>query len=295
MKNKRIALFAISVLIVCVSLWRFTGKNSKNFDGISDHSGYFVASESVLPGPSPQLNVKEKPHAEEDKQGKIQNGDNRLKEPAKDSYVDRHEQPNAVLPHNAEVRSDRISFSDRSNEESPAIYDDDAMEDAESGFEELAPDERRVLELKAQVNEAVLKDYDQFTEKEVNDITNRYEKGIQQIDTEEGRRILADLYQEYPESNRGGCAALNLAVYYYNDNQPERAVALVESLIESESESIYFSGAQVLPAALFLKGKLQGPDEAWETFDRLLEDFPDAIDSNGSNYAILIEELIQNE
>jgi hypothetical protein len=308
MKKERIFLFSTCALVVCVSVWHFTAKN-KNPDDVSDKSGYVLPGETELQKPSFELNVKNESHADAVSPKRIQNGDNRFKTSGKnilkkkDAYDllpgaghshQRPEQADAGQSSDDELRFEGNSSAGQLNEESRVPYDDAVMEDDPFDVEESSLGERRVLEIEEQIDEAVLRDYDQFSEKEIDDISDRYEEGVQQIDTEEGRRILADLYGEYPASNRGGCAAMNLAVYYYNDDQPEKAMALVESLIESETKSVYFNGVQVLPAAYFLKGKLQTPDEARETFERLLEEFPDAIDSDGNNYAILIEELSQN-
>ncbi|MBW1888276.1 MAG: tetratricopeptide repeat protein [Deltaproteobacteria bacterium] len=268
MKEKRIILFSVCFLIVCGVVWYLTDKNRENPD-----------SDIHLKKPVKEIYKKTDVHE---------------LNPIPSSYDEPPQQSVAGPSNSTAVTSKAISSSDPLYEESHTGYDDNGTEETEFGLEDSVSDDMRILEIRAHITEAVLNDYDQFSKEELNEITALYEEGIQHIDTEDGRRILADLYQEYPESNRGGCAAMNLAVYYYSDNQPEKAMGLVDSLIGSESNSVYYNGAQVLPAALFLKGQLQEPDEARETFERLLKEFPDAIDSNGDSYYILIDELMQN-
>ncbi len=142
--------------------------------------------------------------------------------------------------------------------------------------------------------EAKQRDLQNYTPEELKKIEDSYGKAIKSIKTPEGQKKLLELYKKYPESNRGGCAAMNLAVELQKEGKTADSKKLLDSIIENESQSVFGNGVKILPKAIFSRAKIakkEGDDETFNSLKETLEKkYPKEIDNNSKTFSSMLEE-----
>jgi len=137
------------------------------------------------------------------------------------------------------------------------------------------------------------RDERRYDARSLKEIENLYRRGNERIDTEEGRDALEELVEKYPESNRRGCAAMNLGATYLNEGELEAAAAHLEAIISAGSDAVFENGERILPKAMYNYGMLLerrgDEDGARDVWEGLGARFPGETDGNGIPYAKLVE------
>jgi hypothetical protein len=153
---------------------------------------------------------------------------------------------------------------------------------AEAGAPEDSPAAR------ARYEAAHARDEGRFSAAERETIDALYRDGTRQPGTGEGRALLAELVERFPEANRAGCAALNLASGYAADGDAPAAFGYLDPLVDEAHPGVFRNGVRVLPAALELRGRLhaEAGDAARARADwtRLVEEFADEADARGRSF-----------
>lgn len=130
-------------------------------------------------------------------------------------------------------------------------------------------------------------------------LEEQYGKAMKKIKTPEGQKALLDLYDKYPDSNRGGCAAMNLATELAADGKTDASAALLDRLIDNESQSVFGNGVAILPKALFARAKMAKKENDEESFDNIKqtiqESFPNEIDNNGKTFSSMLNQMGQQK
>lgn len=129
-------------------------------------------------------------------------------------------------------------------------------------------------------------------------IEEQYRKGMKNIKDPKGQKALLDLYNKYPDSNRGGCAAMNLATELAGEGKDAEAAELLDRLINNESKSVFGNGVEVLPKSLFARAKMAKKQQDMESFDNIVqtmqESFPNEIDNNGKTFTSMLKKMGSN-
>ncbi len=137
--------------------------------------------------------------------------------------------------------------------------------------------------------QAQKRDLDRFGPSELQRIEDLYAQGTRGIDTEEGRQALARLVEQYPESNRAGCAANTLAQVMHMDGDDEGAQRYADFLLQSSNPSVYRNGIPARADAMLLSGDLaagRGDREAAKAaWQRVMTEYPDETDLEGQAFA----------
>ena len=145
--------------------------------------------------------------------------------------------------------------------------------------------------------EAKQRDLQNYTKEELKNIEDKYGNAMKSIKTPKGQKQLLELYKKYPESNRGGCAAMNLAIELQKEGKTTDSKKLLDSIIENESQSVFGNGVKILPKAIFSRAKIAKKEGDEETFNSLKETiekkYPKEIDNNSKTFSTMLEEEAQ--
>jgi len=141
---------------------------------------------------------------------------------------------------------------------------------------------------------AVQRDQQKYSPEELAEIEDLYQQGNDAIESAAGEERLRTLIERYPDSNRAGCASMNLGAVYLNGGLLEEAQQHLEMLVEQQNSAVFESGEAVLPKALLNlamlhheRGESRAALDAWR---RVLTEHPEARDAQGVAYARLVEE-----
>lgn len=150
--------------------------------------------------------------------------------------------------------------------------------------------------MQARYRRAEAADARRYSAQELARINALYRQGLDGRDSAEGAAALGQLMAQYPDSNRAGCAAMNLAATYLNDGEHKKAAELLSQLIASNSTAVFGSGERVLPKALLNYGMLendlgniQAARAAWQ---RILSELGDELDAKGVPYKLLAQQAL---
>lgn len=122
-----------------------------------------------------------------------------------------------------------------------------------------------------------------------------YRDGLEEMRAEGGVHKLSRLVEQFPETNRAGCAAIQLAKEYMRKKDWESAEHYLEFASENGAEAFFKDGVAVEPQALFYQGILESKrgnhDAAREIWDTLMAAHPDAMTHSG----VPLEEVVESE
>jgi TolA-binding protein len=148
----------------------------------------------------------------------------------------------------------------------------------------------------AGVRQARERDRQRYSQAELEEIEILYELGLKgHGGGKDSRDSLRLLVERFPDSNRGGCAAMNLGALALNEGDVDSSREYFEQIIHSGNQAVFDDGEPVLAKAMlnlgmsFAKsGDLATADTTWQ---ELTERFPDQKDGRGVPYSRIIENI----
>jgi hypothetical protein len=149
----------------------------------------------------------------------------------------------------------------------------------------------RVAALQAKASERMRKDSVVFTPEQMKQIENMYQTGSRAKTGPEAEKAFLQLIEQFPKSNRAGCALLYLGQF----TDPERAEGFLKKAIDASSDCWYGDGVQVGAYARYRLARLYQQvakqAESAALFAELRANFPDSIDHDGRLLVELIDFL----
>lgn len=193
------------------------------------------------------------------------------------------QKPSGTEPHGLATRLARLESSVEETQTRVAMGMPSAREDQPLALERYQA--------------AMDRDRANHTTEEWQEINRLYSLGMRGLRQPEGREALESLIDRFPESNRAGCAAMNLASVLYGDGDHDAARAHLETLIEAESDAVFRNGERILAKALVMLGRVEQHEgrgeEAHALWSRVTEDFPNEEDARGVPYGQVAEQHLE--
>jgi hypothetical protein len=150
------------------------------------------------------------------------------------------------------------------------------------------PAKSNVAMLRATAKARMAREKDVYSGKDLSEIEKLYQSG--NWNTAEGRKLLQKLVDEYPKSNRAGCAMLYLA---RKASGKERETLLLRAISDYD-DSWYGDGTQVGPYARTLLALTYAhdgrKDEARKLAEQVATQTPDAVEHTGSSLVASLRE-----
>ncbi len=146
----------------------------------------------------------------------------------------------------------------------------------------------RQMGMQQKVAKRFEKDRETYTEEEMAEVEKIYQEASKKWGTDEMREGLERLIDEFPGTNRSGCAMMYLA-QWAKDRQREE---YLKTAIEVYDDCFYGDGVQVGGYARFLLGcdcRRAGDNQrAQKLFDEIRQKYPKAVDHSGKLLVDLI-------
>ncbi len=168
------------------------------------------------------------------------------------------------------------------------------VEELETRLAPFLEDEERleIIErqrLKAQ--ERMQKDLDHFSKDQLKEIERLYRKATNPATApDKGKALLKQIVEQFPKSNRAGCALQYLGQRATGQEQ----VTYFEQAIQNHSDCYYGDGVQVGPYARYYLAtallQANQPEKAKELLEAILAQYPEAVTHRGQ----LLAPLAQN-
>lgn len=122
--------------------------------------------------------------------------------------------------------------------------------------------------------------------------TELYRQGLKAL--KDGNTAgLARLVEEYPESNRAACAAVQLARYYEQSGDGATAEEYLAFALDGNGTGFFRDGVEVVAEAMFLQGSIAwrkgDGDKAMEIWNELSETYPHSVTHSGIPFTEAIE------
>ena len=114
---------------------------------------------------------------------------------------------------------------------------------------------------------------------------------------DEAIKILREVVDKYPKTNRAGCALMYLGQIYIGQNNYQKAIEIFREAVEKHPSSRYGDGVIVGAYSRLYLGRCYIHEEKWDKakkiLNQLLEKYPESIDHRGRKLAPYVRSLLE--